>query len=90
MTVILFSSAKVFRSLAYEFFLHLHIVLMIVALIFLWTHLEGLPQRGLLLSAVMIWAVSRALRFATLLFRSFGNGGSSSRLDVKKDRDDMT
>jgi predicted ferric reductase len=81
LVLILLSSPKVFRNLAYEFFLHLHIVLVVLMLVFLWMHLKGLPQRGLLLGAVIIWAVSRSLRLGTLLYRSVGRGGSKAKIE---------
>ncbi|EXJ64626.1 hypothetical protein A1O7_00963 [Cladophialophora yegresii CBS 114405] len=74
-------SPKVFRSLVYEFFLHLHIVLALLVVVFLWRHLEDLPQRGLLLSAAIIWVVSRSWRLATLLYRSVGRGGSKAKIE---------
>ncbi|ETI28578.1 hypothetical protein G647_01028 [Cladophialophora carrionii CBS 160.54] len=79
--VILLSSPKLFRNLAYEFFLHLHIVLAVLVLVFLWIHLEDLPQRGLLLGAVIIWVVSRSWRLAILLYRSVGRGGSKAKIE---------
>ncbi|KAJ9609021.1 hypothetical protein H2200_006792 [Cladophialophora chaetospira] len=80
-TIVLLSSPKVFRNLAYEFFLHLHIALVVLILAFLWIHLKSLPQRGLLLGAVLIWGVSRTLRLATLLYRSTGRAGLKAKIE---------
>lgn len=81
--VILLQSPKVFRSMAYEFFLHFHFVLVVMSFVFLWRHLtiEKLPQLNLLLGAVIIWSATRAWRLATLVYRSFGRGGSKAKID---------
>lgn len=73
-TMMLLHTPKLFRSLSYEFFHHLHVVLAILTMTFLWRHLtlESLSQRHLLLGAAIIWASSRAFRLATLLYRSVG------------------
>ncbi|KIY01518.1 uncharacterized protein Z520_03070 [Fonsecaea multimorphosa CBS 102226] len=81
LVLILLSSPKMIRNLAYEFFLHLHIVLVVLVLVFLWRHLEGVPQRGLLLGAAIIWATARSLRLATLIYRSVGTGGTKVKID---------
>ncbi|KAK5418691.1 hypothetical protein LTR06_002441 [Exophiala xenobiotica] len=82
LTVILLQSPKVFRALSYEFFHQLHIVLVMLMTIFLWKHLDGLPQRGLLLGFVIFWAAFRTWRFATLLFRSFGTAVSKVKVEL--------
>ncbi|OAP57595.1 hypothetical protein AYL99_08333 [Fonsecaea erecta] len=81
LVLILLSSPKMIRNLAYEFFLHLHIVLVLLVLVFLWRHLDGVPQRGLLLGAAIIWATARSLRLATLTYRSVGTGGTKARIE---------
>jgi hypothetical protein len=82
LTVILLQSPKVFRALSYEFFHHFHIVLVMLMTIFLWKHLDGLPQRGLLLGFVIFWAAFRTWRFATLVFRSFGTTVSKVKVEL--------
>ncbi|EXJ70315.1 uncharacterized protein A1O5_06383 [Cladophialophora psammophila CBS 110553] len=81
LVLILLSSPKIIRNLAYEFFLHLHIALVVLVLVFLWRHLESLPQRGLLLGAAITWAAARSLRFATLVYRSVGRGGTKAKIE---------
>jgi predicted ferric reductase len=81
LVVILFAGPKLFRNLAYEFFLHLHVAMVLTILVGLWVHLKGLSQQGLLLGAIIIWAVSRSLRLGTLLYRSVGNGGSKAKIE---------
>ncbi|KAK5047920.1 hypothetical protein LTR84_006108 [Exophiala bonariae] len=78
MTVILIQSPKVFRSLAYEFFLHLHFVLVLLIVVFLWFHLDGHWAQSMLLTAVCLWAVARSWRLLTLLWRSVGRGGTTT------------
>lgn len=82
-TLILLQSPKLFRGLSYEFFLHLHFVLALLVMVFLWRHLhlEQLPQKKLLLGAVIIWGAGRGLRLATLLYRSLGRGGSTAKVE---------
>ncbi|KIX06432.1 uncharacterized protein Z518_04408 [Rhinocladiella mackenziei CBS 650.93] len=81
-TVIFLQSPKVVRNLAYEFFLHLHFVLVAIIIAFLWIHLEELPQRYLLLGAIIIWGVARTWRLATLMYRSVGRGGVAARIHL--------
>lgn len=81
MLVIMLHSPKVFRYLAYEFFLHTHIALVVVLLVFLWRHLEDLPQQKYLLGAIILWAAFRCWRMSTLLYRSLGRGGTKARID---------
>ncbi|EXJ85516.1 hypothetical protein A1O1_05880 [Capronia coronata CBS 617.96] len=82
-TVMLLQSPKVFRSLSYEFFLHFHFVLALMVMVFLWRHLQlnSLPQKNLLLGAIIIWGASRGFRLATLLYRSLGRGGSTATVE---------
>ncbi|EXJ92556.1 hypothetical protein A1O3_01108 [Capronia epimyces CBS 606.96] len=80
-TVMLLHSPKLVRNLSYEFFLHCHFVLALLVVVFLWRHLEGLPQQHLLLGAIIIWAAARGLRLATLLYRSVGRGGVKAQVE---------
>jgi hypothetical protein len=81
-TLILVQSIKPLRSLSYEVFHHLHIVLVLVTMVFLWKHLhlDKLPQQHSLIAAASVWGAARALRFATLLFRSVGEGVSKAKV----------
>ncbi|OQV11313.1 FAD-binding domain-containing protein isoform 1 [Cladophialophora immunda] len=74
-------SPKVFRSLAYEFFLHSHILLVAMTFGGLWIHLVDLPQQMFLLAAIIIWIGSRLWRLCTLLYRSCGRGGSYAAIE---------
>jgi predicted ferric reductase len=74
-------SSKVVRSLAYEFFLHSHVLLVAMTFAGLWIHLEGLPQQMFLLAAIITWVGSRLWRLCTLLYRSCGHGGSYAAIE---------
>ncbi|CAL8576368.1 hypothetical protein XPA_002254 [Xanthoria parietina] len=78
--VVLASSAL--RHAFYETFLHLHIALIIFSLIFLWKHLEGTVPQKYLLIMILLWAAERFIRVATLIYRSFGRGGSKAELEL--------
>ena len=82
LALILFHGPKMVRSWAYEAFLHIHIALVVVSLVFLWMHLHGFPQRAILLGAVVIWIASRLMRLSTLLFRSVGRRGSTAVIEA--------
>ncbi|KIW78102.1 hypothetical protein Z517_07935 [Fonsecaea pedrosoi CBS 271.37] len=81
LVLILFSSPKMIRSLSYEFFHHLHVVLVVLVLAFLWMHLDGTYQKGFLLGAIIIWATARFFRLATLVYRSIGSGGTKAKVE---------
>ncbi|OAG44624.1 hypothetical protein AYO21_01114 [Fonsecaea monophora] len=74
-------SSKVFRSLAYEFFLHSHILLVAMTFGGLWVHLEGLPQQRFLMAAIIIWVGCRLWRLCTLIYRSCGRGGTYATIE---------
>lgn len=81
MTVLLILSPKIFRSLAYEFFLHAHFALVVLTMIFLWLHLDEHWQQHMLLTAICLWAIARGWRLVTLLWRSAGRGGCKARIE---------
>ncbi|KAH8692715.1 putative ferric-chelate reductase [Talaromyces proteolyticus] len=59
------------RHAFYETFLHLHILLALMAFIALWYHLKDLPQRIYLLITLIAWGVERFVRFAINAYRNF-------------------
>ena len=69
---ILLQTPSPVRHAFYETFLHIHIALIILTLIFLWQHLSSFIQRRYLGAAILIWIVELALRFTSLLYRSLG------------------
>lgn len=50
-------SFSALRHAFYETFLHLHVLLVIVAVAFLWVHLDGYPQQTYLLVTIIFWGV---------------------------------
>lgn len=70
--IILMQSPSIIRHAFYEAFLHIHILLAIIVLVFLWMHLDGFPQQRLVLACIVVWAASRLFRLSTLLYRSIG------------------
>ena len=51
----------ILRRAFYETFLHMHIALIIVLIVGLWKHLDGLPQQNLLLYMILLWALEVCL-----------------------------
>ena len=47
--IIIIQTSSAIRHAFYELFIHLHIALVVLALVFLWFHLARLPQRNYLL-----------------------------------------
>lgn len=75
--------AKVFRALAYEFFLHFHILLVVMTFGGLWIHLKALPHLKYLVAAIAIWGLARLWRTATTVYRSFAPGGRSAKAIIE-------
>ncbi|KAL8818769.1 MAG: hypothetical protein Q9223_002671 [Gallowayella weberi] len=79
---ILLQSSAALRHAFYETFLHVHIALIVLSLVFLWKHLENtLPQKYLLI-VIFIWAAERFIRLTNLLYRSVGRGGTKAELEL--------
>lgn len=74
---------KLFRALAYEFFLHFHIALVAMTFGGLWIHLEAFPQLKYLLAAIIIWVGSRLWRIATTIYRSCAAGGRGCKAIIE-------
>ncbi|KAL1857936.1 hypothetical protein Plec18167_001660 [Paecilomyces lecythidis] len=89
-------SFSALRHAFYETFLHVHILLVIAAMGFLWVHLKEFPQQTYVLVALIAWGLERFARFAILLYRNLGNGittavvealpGDAMRITVKMAR----
>ena len=80
--LILLQSPSPVRHAFYEVFLHLHIALVIAAVVALWYHLLGLPQMNLLYPVIGFWAAERAIRLIIIFFRNVGRGGTKAEVDV--------
>ncbi|KAL8994801.1 MAG: hypothetical protein Q9169_005337 [Polycauliona sp. 2 TL-2023] len=79
---IILVSSSALRHAFYETFLHLHIALVIFSVAFLWKHLEGTLPQSYLLIMILLWAAERFIRFATLIYRSVGRGGTKAELEL--------
>ena len=82
-TAIGIQAPKLFRALAYEFFLHFHIALVAMTFGGLWIHLERYPQLKYLIASIAIWAFSRLWRVATTIYRSYATGGRSCKAIIE-------
>ena len=80
--VILIQTSSAIRHAFYELFIHLHIALVVLALVFLWFHLAGLPQRNYLLAAASTWLIMRLLRFLTFIKCNLGREGTKATVEV--------
>ena len=60
---IVLQSSSILRHAFYETFLHLHIALIILAIVGIWNHLDGLPAKGYLKAVIVIWAAEVSLSF---------------------------
>jgi hypothetical protein len=80
--VILIQTSSTIRHAFYELFIHLHIALVVLALVFLWFHLAGLPQRNYLLAAASTWLIMRLLRFLTFIKCNLGREGTKATVEV--------
>ncbi|MCJ1351456.1 MAG: hypothetical protein MMC33_001440 [Icmadophila ericetorum] len=69
---IIFQTTTVLRRAFYETFLHLHIALIIAALVGIWLHLNGNQQQIYLEVVFGLWVGERFIRFLILAYRNFG------------------
>jgi predicted ferric reductase len=84
-TIIFLQAPKLVRSCAYEVFLHIHFVVVVVTFAFLWLHLghmKARPQLHMLIGAIAIWAMARLWRLSTLIYRSWGKECSSAAIEA--------
>ena len=75
-------SLSALRHAFYESFVHLHILLVIVTLAFLWLHLEGFPQLYYLFAAISAWACMRLLRVVAFLRANIGQQRTKAIIEV--------
>ena len=55
--LIFIQAMSVFRHAWYEMFLHLHVILAVMAFVGLWYHLDGKPQQKVLLVTLPLWGL---------------------------------
>lgn len=79
-------SPSIIRHAFYETFLHVHQMLVIVAVIGVWIHLRMLDDNPNLIKfcigAVACWVVDRALRFYSLIRNNTGNGVTKAEVEA--------
>ena len=80
--VVLIQSSSAIRHAFYEIFVHLHVGLIILALVFLWFHLAGYQQRNYLIAAVVVWVTMRLLRLLTFIKCNLGREGTKVSVEV--------
>jgi Ferric reductase like transmembrane component/Ferric reductase NAD binding domain/FAD-binding domain len=98
-TILFLQAPKLIRTLAYEVFLHIHVVVVMITFAFLWMHLKmmhAIPQLKMLIGAIMIWGIARGWRMCTLAYRSWGREpchaaieampGDALRISIKSPR----
>ncbi|KAL4933044.1 ferric reductase family protein [Aspergillus undulatus] len=78
---ILIQSVSPLRHAFYESFLHLHIALAIMSFVGLWYHLRGLTQQWVLLGAIVLWAVERIARLASLVWHNWGSVPTTTQVE---------
>ena len=72
----------IFRHAFYETFLHIHIALIMLAIVALWYHLEGLQQRTYLIIVILAWALERFTRLGSLVYRNFGTSRTRAHVEA--------
>lgn len=81
-TFLLFQSPSPVRHSFYEVFLHGHIIAAAIAVGGVWVHLKERPQQLMMYGVVALWVFERVLRFARLVMRNIGNGGTKAEVEV--------
>ncbi|KAL8773003.1 MAG: hypothetical protein Q9209_002023 [Squamulea sp. 1 TL-2023] len=79
---IILTASAALRHAFYETFLHLHIALVVLSVVFLWKHLENTMPQNYLLIMILLWAAERIIRFTTLIYRNVGRGGTKAELEL--------
>jgi len=80
--VIAFQASSPIRHAFYEMFLHLHIALAVLTVVFLWMHLDGKNQQSYLLAAIVTWAFVRFRRLFSFMRSSVGRQGTEALVEV--------
>ncbi|KAF1843051.1 uncharacterized protein K460DRAFT_378305 [Cucurbitaria berberidis CBS 394.84] len=79
---LLLQSPSPVRHSFYEVFLHGHVVGAALAVGAVFVHLKERKQQLMLYGVMAIWATERLLRFARLVMRNVGNGGTKADIEV--------
>jgi predicted ferric reductase len=80
-TALLLQSPSAVRHAFYETFLIGHILLAFVAVVTVWIHVQKYPQMmQVMYGVVALWAFDRGARFARLIYRNIGAGGTRAEV----------
>ncbi|RAK76255.1 ferric reductase family protein [Aspergillus fijiensis CBS 313.89] len=79
---LLLHSPSPIRHAFYETFLHLHIVFAVLAIAFLWVHLNGMVSQYYLMVGIIFWALERAARLAILVYRNCGRESTTALVET--------
>ncbi|KAA8646198.1 ferric reductase family protein [Aspergillus tanneri] len=79
---LLVHSPSPIRHAFYETFLHLHLVMVILVMAFLWVHLDGLDAQKYLLGSIILWALERSARLLILLYRNCGRQSTTALVEA--------
>lgn len=79
---ILIQSPSVLRHAYYEVFLHVHILLAVVAVVAVWIHLNTLPQQAILLGAIATWIAERLMRVYLIVRNNVGSSGTKAEIEA--------
>jgi predicted ferric reductase len=81
-TALMLHSPSAIRHAFYETFLHLHIAIAAVSFGFLWVHLNGLAAQKYLLATIVLWALERATRLFSIIYRNFGRESTTATIEA--------
>jgi predicted ferric reductase len=79
---LLLHSPSPIRHAFYEVFIHLHIAIAAVFMGFLWVHLNGMAAQTYLLAAIILWALERATRLLSIIYRNLGSGSTTATVEA--------
>ncbi|KAF2718305.1 putative FRE ferric reductase-like transmembrane component [Polychaeton citri CBS 116435] len=79
---LLLHSPGIVRHAFYETFLHAHIIIAALSCAGLWIHLKGMPFQYMLMGAMILWILERAVRMITIIRHNTGNGGTKAEVEA--------
>lgn len=79
---ILFISPSPLRHAFYETFLHVHILLAVVALVGIWIHLKTMSQQSILIGVIALWILERTIRLFSIIRRNLGRSSTKAEVEA--------
>lgn len=80
--LMLLLSPAAIRHAWYETFLHIHVIMALLAFASLWPHLKSLPQQGVVFAVFALWLAERSWRLFTIVRHNVGNGGTHAEVEA--------